>query len=70
MKRYLLDTGILGHFINKRHGVEDRVRDERRTGARIGTCMPAVGELLAGIELSDSRKRNLKAADAALTKLV
>jgi tRNA(fMet)-specific endonuclease VapC len=70
MKRYLLDTGIMGNFINKRHGVDIRARDERRKGARIGTCMPVVGELFGGIELSDSRKRNLKTLNAALTKLV
>jgi hypothetical protein len=54
MNRYLFDTGILGHFIDKRHGVDDRVRDERKKGARIGTCMPVVAELFAGIELSES----------------
>jgi tRNA(fMet)-specific endonuclease VapC len=70
MKRYLLDTGILGDFINKRHGVDDRARNERMKGARIGTCMPVVGELFGGIELSDSRKRNLKTLNAALAKLV
>ena len=53
MKRYLLDTGIMGHFINHRHGVDGRVRDARRQGARIGTCMPVVGELFAGVELSN-----------------
>jgi tRNA(fMet)-specific endonuclease VapC len=70
MKRYLLDTGILGYFINKRLGVDERVRSERKKGARIGTCMPVVGESYSGIELSDSRKRNLKALEASLTKLV
>jgi tRNA(fMet)-specific endonuclease VapC len=60
----------LGHFIDKRHGVDDRVRNARKKGARIGTCMPVVGELFSGVELSDSRKRNLKALNAALTKIV
>jgi tRNA(fMet)-specific endonuclease VapC len=70
MKRFLLDTGILGDFINKRHGVDDHVRRARKDGGRIGTCMPVVGELLAGIELSESRKRNLDQLRTALTRIV
>jgi len=70
MKRYLLDTGILGDFINKRSGVDDHVRRARKDGGRIGTCMPVVGELFAGIELSESRKRNLDQLRTALTRIV
>jgi len=43
MKRYLLDTGIVSDFINYRRGVDVRVRQAKQQGARIGTCMPAVG---------------------------
>ena len=70
MKRYLLDTGIMGHFINHRHGVDGRVRDARRQGARIGTCMPVVGELFAGVELSATRERNLQRLRAALGRII
>jgi tRNA(fMet)-specific endonuclease VapC len=60
MKRYLLDTGIMGDFINRRHGVDIRVREARKQGAKIGTCMPVVGELFYGAELSTTRDDNLK----------
>lgn len=43
--RFLLDTGIMGDFINHRRGVDVRVRAERKNGAIIGTCVPVAGEL-------------------------
>ena len=70
MKRYLLDTGIMGDFINHRQGVDARVHEARQQGARIGTCMPVVGELFAGIELSATRAKNLKRLNAALKRIV
>jgi tRNA(fMet)-specific endonuclease VapC len=70
MKRYLLDTGIMGHFINHRKGVDDRVREVRRGGAKIGTCLPVIAELFFGIELSESRGENLKRLRHALTRIV
>jgi predicted nucleic acid-binding protein len=60
VKRYLLDTGIMGHFINRRRGVAERVRGARQTGAKIGTSMPMVGELFFGIEASQTRDTNHK----------
>jgi tRNA(fMet)-specific endonuclease VapC len=70
MTRYLLDTGIVGDFINHRRGVDQRVREARLSGARIGTCVPVVGELFAGVELSASRDRNLRRLRAALSRIV
>lgn len=58
MKRFLLDTGIMGRFINHRSGVDARARDARSSGAVIGTCLPVVGELFFGIENSASRDAN------------
>jgi tRNA(fMet)-specific endonuclease VapC len=58
MRRYLLDTGIMGDFINHRRGVDARVDEVRRRGDRIVTCLPVVGELFAGVEGSHSRERN------------
>jgi tRNA(fMet)-specific endonuclease VapC len=57
VRRYLLDTGIMGHFINRRRGVDVRVEEVRRRGDRIGTCLPVVGELFAGVE-TVPRRRN------------
>ena len=70
MKRYLLDTGIMSDFMNRRRGVDIRVRQAQQQGARIGTCLPAVCELFAGIELSASRDKNLKRLKAALSHMI
>ena len=37
MKRYLLDSGIMGDFINHRRGVDTRVEAVRRQRDRIVT---------------------------------
>ena len=69
MRRYLLDTGIMGHFINRRRGVDVRVEEARRRGDRIVTCLPVVGELFAGVEGSKSRDRNLHRLVLALERV-
>jgi tRNA(fMet)-specific endonuclease VapC len=70
MKRYLLDTGIISDFMNRRRGVDVQGRQAQQQGSRIGTCLPVVGELFAGIELSESRDKNLKRLKAALSHIV
>jgi tRNA(fMet)-specific endonuclease VapC len=52
MTRYLLDTNMVSHFVNRRLGVDTKVRSTRTGGAVIGTCMPVVAELFYGLELS------------------
>lgn len=69
MKRYLLDTGIMGDFINRRGSVPERVREARLRGARIGTSMPVVAELFFGVEYSQSRERNHKLLLRALSQI-
>jgi tRNA(fMet)-specific endonuclease VapC len=66
MRRYLLDTNIMGDFINRRRGVDVRVDEARRRGERIVTCLPVVGELFAGVEGSSSRDRNFQRLILAL----
>ncbi len=58
MKRFLLDTGIVGDYLHHRRGVFERAREERARGNRIGICIPVLAELWYGIEMSDSRERN------------
>jgi tRNA(fMet)-specific endonuclease VapC len=58
MRRLLLDTGILGDLINHRNGVHERAKAARSEGARVGTCLPVVGELFFGIAYSQSRDEN------------
>ncbi|MCL4203841.1 MAG: hypothetical protein KJ000_15170 [Pirellulaceae bacterium] len=45
MKRYLLDTGTMGHFVNHRRGVDQRVAEARQLGFRIGACLLSVNFL-------------------------
>jgi tRNA(fMet)-specific endonuclease VapC len=58
MSRYLLDTNMMGHFINRRQGVDVRVKQARLQGAVMGTCMPVLGELFFGVENSATRDLN------------
>jgi tRNA(fMet)-specific endonuclease VapC len=58
VKRYLLDTGSAGDFINRRGSCWARARAAVAGGDRVGTTMPVVGELYAGVELSQTRDVN------------
>ena len=69
MKRYLLDTNALGDFIDRRQGVDVRVRAARRAGAAVGTSTPALGEFVYGPECSASRDENLRRARVGLSRL-
>jgi tRNA(fMet)-specific endonuclease VapC len=69
MTRYLLDTNMLGHFINRRKGVYERARLTRSQGALIGTCLPVVGEMFFGVEYSASREKNRQRLIRALSRL-
>jgi tRNA(fMet)-specific endonuclease VapC len=66
MKRFLLDTGIAGEFVNRGHGVYERARKETTKGNRVGICMPVLGELAHGVEGSRSRDRNMRSLRMAL----
>lgn len=59
MRRFLLDTNSAGHCFFRRHGVHERVKQARKDGHKIGLGMPVVAELLAGIECSASRDKNI-----------
>src|SRR5437588_6887170 len=69
MRRYLLDTNMMGDFINRRRGVDVRVDEVRKRGDRIVTCLPVVGELFAGVEGSQSRDRNHQRLIRALERI-
>jgi tRNA(fMet)-specific endonuclease VapC len=58
MRRYLLDTCAMGDLINRRRGVHEKARAARLGGARLGTCVPVLGELFFGIEFSQTRDQN------------
>lgn len=69
MTRFLLDTNMAGHYINRRHGVFDRARIEVANGNPLGIGVPVLAELVAGIEHSSSRDRNMKRLKTALASL-
>jgi tRNA(fMet)-specific endonuclease VapC len=60
MKRCLLDTNAAADCIFRRRGVDERVKRARTSGAKIGIGLPVMAELLAGVEFSASREKNLE----------
>lgn len=66
MRRFLLDTGIAGMFINRRQGVYERAVAESARGNRVGICHPVLAELVYGVEYSASRDRNMQRLQFAL----
>jgi tRNA(fMet)-specific endonuclease VapC len=70
MKRhYLMDTGIAQDYQAARNGVRAEAIGRRKLGHRIGICVPVLGELWSGVELSSSRARNLADLRLALATL-
>ncbi len=65
-RRFILDANALSDLVNKRRGVEGRVRTARRSGAAVGTCPPILGELFYGIEYSRTRDENRRLARVGL----
>ena len=66
MRRYLMDTGIAGDFINRRHGIFERARQEAARGNPVGIGIPVLAELAYGVEQSASRDRNMQRLMKAL----
>src|ERR1700730_16470173 len=50
-KRYLLDTNHLGPALNRVSHIRERYYQAHRSGLVLGTCVPALCELEAGIQL-------------------
>ena len=61
-RRFILDTNALGDLIHGRRGVEQRVKEVRRSGAVVGTCPPILAELFYGVEYSQTRDENWRLA--------
>ncbi|MBN9119560.1 MAG: type II toxin-antitoxin system VapC family toxin [Planctomycetes bacterium] len=59
MSRFLLDSNAVQDRISRRRGVDVRVRAARLAGHKIGTGVPVVAELYAGVEYSATRDTNL-----------
>jgi tRNA(fMet)-specific endonuclease VapC len=69
-RRYLLDTGPAFDTLFRRRGVDRRVDQTRQQGARVGICMPVLGEIVAGLEASTSREKSWDVARRTLGTLV
>src|SRR5437660_1616783 len=69
-RRFLLDTGPANDFLFQRRGVQDRVEAARRAGGKIGICTPVLGEIVGGLEGSDSREASWEIARRRLGKLI
>ena len=63
MTRFLLDTNAAADCIFRRKGVDERVKQMRLAGHKIGIAIPVLAELLAVIECSATRDRNLEILD-------
>lgn len=66
MKRFLLDTGIAGHYIARRHGVYERAQSEYARGNAVGIAHPVLAELAAWVEGGPNRDRNMQRLQLAL----
>src|SRR5262249_22769657 len=58
MRRYLLDTGSAGDFMNHHGSVRAKAQHRKALGDHIRICMPVLGELWAGVEGSASKLKN------------
>lgn len=67
MKRYVLDTGIAGLYIDRKRGVFERARSELNQGNRIGIGAPVLAELAYRAEGSPNRDRNIQRLHLALS---
>jgi tRNA(fMet)-specific endonuclease VapC len=60
VKRYLLDTGAASDTVFRRLSVNDRVKEAKAAGHRIGIGLPVLDKLYAGVEYSKTRDRNFE----------
>jgi len=69
MRRYLLDTGIAGDYLNDRNEVVEKANEHTARGNQVGICVPVLGELYYGAEFSETRTENLKRLRYALSTI-
>ena len=67
MTRFILDTGIAGHYLDRKRGVFERAEAEVAKGNRVGIAAPVLAELAFRAEGSPKRERNLDRLRQALT---
>ena len=67
---YLLDTNHLGAAVTTASPVRQRLIQARRSGARVGTCVPVLCELEAGIQQVHDPARLRQQLDRLLHQIV
>lgn len=69
MKAYLLDTNHLGLAVDSESIVAQRMLEVRQAGARLGTCLPVLCEIQAGIQHVDRKLRYRRNLNKLLKQL-
>ena len=69
MSGYLLDTNQLSEAIRPVSLVRERIAQERSAGVRIGTCVPVLCELEAGIQSLVKRDAYRRTLDRLLVRV-
>lgn len=69
MKAYLLDTNHLSEMFQAPSRVRVRIDHCRRTGLRVGTCMPVICELEAGFRGGTNGPNNRRFLDQLLKEV-
>jgi tRNA(fMet)-specific endonuclease VapC len=69
MTGYLLDTNHLSDAIKPVSRVRERIEQARRSGRRIGTCVPVLCELEVGLERVSRREPYRRALGHLLTRV-
>lgn len=69
MRRFLLDTGTAGAFINHRQPVRGRAEAETARGNVVGLSIPGLAELRYGAEYSHDPPRSLQRLAVARAKM-
>jgi len=59
VRRFILDTGTAGLYLDRKHGVFERAEAELAKGNRVGIAAPILGELAFRAEGSPKREQNL-----------
>lgn len=59
MRRFILDTGIAGLYLDRKRGVFERAAAAVAEGNRVGVAGPVIGELAFRAEGSPKREQNL-----------
>lgn len=67
--KYLFDTNQLGAVFKAKPPILKRMRDAEKQGHRLGTCIPVICELEAGLHQTERFEENRKRLRVLLSRL-